>query len=244
MVDPAQPIRLSVVIPAYNEAKNIQEAMRRVAAYMTLKKYSWELIVVSDGSRDETDRMAKEYIAENAERDRFKLLTSEKNHGKGYASRQGILAAKGKYILLTDTDLSSPIKEVDKLISSLEAGADIAIGSRAVREAGADVQQSVKRRLSGRIFNFFVRLFVIRGIKDTQCGFKCFKKEAARTLFEKQKLDGFAFDVEILYLAKKTGFKIREVPVMWKQGADSRVSLFRDSFVMLGDLLRIKKLHP
>jgi len=129
------------------------------------------------------------------------------------------------------------------LIRAMAYEGDLAVGSRALRAEGCDVQQSFKRALSGRIFNFFVQWLVLRGIHDTQCGFKCFKKKAARDLFSAQKLDGFSFDVEILYLARKKGYQIEEVPVMWSQGADSKVKLFRDSFRMLKDLFKIKKLH-
>jgi len=242
MADASQSPHLSVVIPVYNEAKGIAESMRRVEAYMNLRKYSWELLVVSDGSTDETDKRVREFIASRPNA-LVRLLSAERNHGKGFAARRGVLEARGGYILLTDADLSSPIKEVDKLIRALEGGADMAIASRVVREEGADVRQCFKRWLSGRIFNYFVRLFVIRGIKDTQCGFKCFKSKPAHALFGEQKLEGFAFDVEILYLAKRHGYAIKEVSVMWRQGPDSRVSLLKDSLLMLGDLFKIRRLH-
>ena len=145
--------------------------------------------------------------------------------------------------MVTDADLSAPIKEVDKLLAALEKGADVAIGSRAARAPGCDVRQSFKRHVSGRIFNWIVRRLVLPDIRDSQCGFKCFRRAAADSLFAKQELDGFSFDVEVLYLARKAGLKISEVPVMWSQGADSRVSLIRDSIRMVRDLFKIKKLH-
>lgn len=230
----------SVVIPVYNEEKRVAEALRRVEAYMAAKGWDWELLVCSDGSTDATDRIVSE---RSKAQPRVKLLAASPNRGKGAAARRGMLAASGKYVLMTDVDLSSPVKECDKLVEAIDAGHDAAIGSRALRAEGADVQQSFKRHLSGRIFNAFVKLFVTRDFRDTQCGFKCFTRAAAQALFSKQKLDGFAFDVEILYLAKKHGLKVAEVPVMWRQGADSKVDVFKDSFVMVGDLMKIKKLH-
>ena len=233
--------RLSVVVPVYNEEKKIAETVRRISAFLSLKGQPWELIVYDDGSKDRTGDIVRQIEREGKIPLRF--FSSGANRGKGHACRGGVLEAGGRFILLTDADLSAPIKESDKLIAVLEKGSDVAIGSRGVREKNGDVRQSFKRRVSGRIFNFFVQLLVLPGIRDSQCGFKCFTAAAAKKLFSAQKLDGFSFDVEILYLARKFGYKIAEVPVMWSQGQDSRVSLFHDSIRMLKDLLRIKKLH-
>lgn len=230
----------SVVIPVYNEDRRVAESLRRIETYLTLKNFDWEILVSSDGSTDATDRIVSDYAKIEP---RIKLLTASPNKGKGAAVRRGMLAARGKYVLMTDVDLSSPIKESDALVEAIMAGNDAAIGSRAVRGSAADVQQSFKRQLSGRLFNFFVRFFVTADFRDTQCGFKCFTRDAAQKLFSEQKLEGFAFDVEILYLAKKKGLKVAEVPVMWRQGTDSKVNVFKDSFVMVGDLMKIKKLH-
>ena len=234
--------RLSVAIPVYNEERNIGESLRRIAAYLSLGNAGWEVLVSNDGSVDRTCGVVETYAKEHPEQT-IRLLSSHPNRGKGYAVRQGVLAARGRYVLVTDADLSAPIKESEKLVRALEKGADIAIGSRVVRAPGCDVQQSFKRRLSGRIFNGFVRSLVLPGIRDSQCGFKCFKNEVAKKLFSEQKLDGFSFDVEVLYLARCLGYKIAEVPVMWAQAPGSKVNLMRDSFVMVGDLLKIKKLH-
>ena len=242
MASSPPPIYLSVVIPAYNEEKTVLDALTRVDAYRKIKGQVWEVIIVDDGSTDRTAVRVQDFIASSG-LTQIKLLSFDKNRGKGAAVRAGMLEACGEYALLTDTDLSSPIKEVDKLIHKINQGVDIAIGSRVKRARGCDVRQSFKRALSGRIFNFFVRLLVMRGIRDTQCGFKCFRRIAAHDLFASQKLDGFSFDVEILYLARKKGYKISEVPVMWAQARESKVSLFRDSFRMLGDLFRIKSIH-
>ena len=235
-------VQLSVVVPVYNEEKNLRETVRKVSAFLSLKKIPWEMIVVSDGSTDSTHKILDAILREQPAAP-LRVFKVEANHGKGYASRTGMLEARGRYVLMTDADLSAPIKEVDKLIAAIEKGADVAIGSRAVRAPGCDVRQTLRRRVSGRIFNFFVQLFVLPGIHDSQCGFKCFTNPAAKKLFSMQKLDGFSFDVEILYLARKSGYRIAEVSVMWSQGADSRVSLLHDSLRMLKDLFKIKKLH-
>jgi dolichyl-phosphate beta-glucosyltransferase len=240
MPDPTA-IHLSVVVPVYNEEKIILETVRRLRAHFSLRPWRAEILVVDDGSTDRTVELLKSAGADPVSE--LVVLTAKMNSGKGFAARRGALAARGRYVLLTDADLSTPIKEVDKLIAVLEGGQDVAIGSRALRERGCDVQQSLKRHVSGRIFNFFVRILVLKGFRDTQCGFKCFKKAAAVALFNRQKLDGFAFDVELLYLARKHGYFVKEVPVMWKQGADSRVSLLRDSTRMVGDLFKIRRLH-
>lgn len=235
-------IFLSVVVPAYNEERNILETIRRVEAYMSHQCFGWELIIVNDGSTDRTDPRVRARLKESPNPS-VHFLTSSANKGKGASARRGILEARGTYILLTDADLSSPIKESAKLIRALEEGYDIAIGSRAVREKGADVQQSRKRWLSGRIFNGLVRRIALKGFRDTQCGFKAFRHDAAKALFSKQTLDGFAFDVEILCLARKNGYKVKEVPVMWKEGSDSRVNLLKDSRAMLGDLFYLRRLY-
>jgi len=237
-----QPIYLSVVMPVYNEEKIVQESMRRVSAFMALKNQDWELIISSDGSTDKTDSLVNDFIQSHPQ-SRIRLLVSEKNKGKGAAVRRGVQESLGRYILVTDVDLSAPVKEADKLIRALEEGYDVAIGSRALREPACDVQQSFRRRLAGRVYNVFVQAIALRGFWDTQCGFKCFKNEAARHLFQKQKLDGFSFDVEVLMLAEKQGLKVKEVPVMWRQGQDSHVRLLRDSVRMVKDLFVLRKIH-
>ncbi len=230
---------ISVVIPAYDEEKRIDECLRRVTAFLSLKDWEWEVIVSSDGSVDKTEEIVRSYIEKRTD-GRLKYISAP-HAGKGAAARRGILAAEGNFILLTDADLSAPIKEVDKLVSALEGGCDIAIGSRAIREKGCDVQQSPKRWLAGRIFNILVRTIVIKGFKDTQCGFKCFKKEVAHTLSRAQTLDTFCFDIELLCLAKKMGCKVKEVPVMWKEALFSKVNLVKDSISMLKELFYLRK---
>jgi dolichyl-phosphate beta-glucosyltransferase len=235
-------VYLSIVIPAYNEEGQIGQTIRRVEAYLSQTARRWEIVVVNDGSKDGTERVAKA-LAGPRPTGVVSVMSFAKNRGKGFVVRSGVLAAAGKYILITDADLSAPIKEVDKLLKVLEDGTDVAIGSRAVKQKDCQVKQSFKRRLSGRIFNFFVRTLALGGIGDTQCGFKCFTRVAARDLFGLQQLDGFCFDVEVLYLARVRGYPIAEIPVMWRQGPLSKVSLIRDSFRMVKDLFFIKKIH-
>jgi dolichyl-phosphate beta-glucosyltransferase len=238
MTEDPRPVHLSVVIPAYNEAPIIAETLRRVGAYLTLKGWPGEILVSTDGSTDGTDAA----VAATAAADpRVRLLRSDRNHGKGYAVRQGVRSARGRYVLFTDADLSTPIKEFDKLLAAMERGARVAVGSRAVRSPGADVIQSAKRRLSGRIFNALVRAIALEGVKDTQCGFKAFPAEAARELFAEQAEEGFAFDVELLCLAARRGWPVAEVPVMWKQGPRSKVRLGRDSWRMLQRLWALRR---
>jgi len=243
MTTPSGGLALSVVIPVFNEEKNIGETLRRLTAFLSLKGSSWEVLVSNDGSTDGTAEAVRRFASENPQQV-IRLVSSSPNHGKGFAARQGVLAASGRYVLLTDADLSAPIKESDKLIRALEEGADIAIGSRGVRAKDCDVRQSLKRRFSGRVFNRLVRAFVLPDVRDSQCGFKCFRRETGQKLFSGQKLDGFCFDVEVLYLAKRAGLKVVEVPVMWSEGKESKIRLLHDSIAMTKDLLRIKKLHP
>ena len=231
---------ISIVMPVYNEERCLAESIRRVTAFMTLKNWTWELLIVSDGSKDRTDLIAQESALRDAH---VRVLIQEKNLGKGATVRRGVLAARGERLLFTDVDLAAPIKEVDKLLAAVDEGADVAIGSRAIRKEGCDVQQSWRRALSGRIFNRIVSALFLKGFKDTQCGFKVFKREAADAVFKVQKLDGFSFDVEILYLALKLGFKVKEVPVLWRAGEQSKVRVLRDSVRMVKDLFLLRKIY-
>ncbi len=232
-----------MVVPAYHEENKIVEALRRIEAYLSLGARPWEIVVCTDGSTDGTDA-AVQAFAEALPEGRVRLLTTEVNRGKGAAVRRGVMASHGEIVLFTDADLSAPIKECEKLIAALSEGYDVAIGSRGVRSPGADVRQSPRRRLSGRVFNGLVRSITGLKFSDTQCGFKAFKREAARELFGEQKIDGFAFDVEILCLARTKGLRVKEVPVMWSEGLDSKIRLGADSCAMARELFRIRRLHP
>ena len=225
---------LSVIIPTYNEEKRIGESLKKIAAYLSRQDYSYEIIIVDDASSDKTVKIIEDF-AEN-----IVLLRNKKREGKGYSVRQGVLAAKGDFVLFSDADLSTPIEELEKLLFWLKNGAQLALGSRRLPNSEIILPQPFLRRLMGRIFNLLVRIFVVRGFYDTQCGFKCFEKETADFLFEKQHLSGFCFDVEILYLARKFKKRVKEIPVRWFNSPASKIGPLKHSFLMFLDLFRIR----
>lgn len=228
---------LSVVIPAYNEAHRVPQTLLAIQEYLESQGYPYEIIVVDDGSRDATGA-ALEKISARVKT--LRVLKNHQNQGKGYAVKRGVLQARGNYVLFSDADLSTPIGEVEKLLSWLHRGYDIAIASRGSKESQIQVHQPWYRERMGKIFNLLVRLVALRGITDTQCGFKCFRKDCIAPIFNRQRIKHFAFDVELLYLANKLGYKIKEVPVVWVNDRYSRVNPIKDSIVMLIDLLRIR----
>lgn len=228
---------LSIIIPAYNEANRIQGSIIKIIEYLSLKPYDWEIIVVDDGSKDGTFEILQHY------QEKVKVLIQDKNYGKGAAVRRGMLESKAKYRIFTDADLSTPIKEIEKVLPVLEAGTDICIGSRDLDRSLIKEHQPFYREWMGRVFNGFVQVIVFRGITDTQCGFKAFTAEAAEAVFSKSKIDGFSFDVEALYLARKLGLKIEQVPVEWYNDFRSKVSPIKDSFNMFRELFVIRNLH-
>lgn len=230
---------LSVVIPAYNEALRLPQSLDSVLNFLRQQTYESEILVSDDGSRDQTVALAKEKLSGF----RHQILTTPQNRGKGHAVRQGMLAAEGQYILFTDADLSTPITEVPRFLQCLQAECDVAIGSRALPDSQIEVHQNILRESMGKIFNLIAQRLAFKGIRDSQCGFKCFRKEAARRLFAEQKLDGFSFDVEIVYLAQKQGYRILELPVIWRNSPQSRVQVFSDPLKMFWDVLKIRRLH-
>jgi Glycosyltransferases involved in cell wall biogenesis len=193
--------------------------------------------VVDDGSTDNTRGVVRKFAQEIPS---IRLLENSVNQGKGYSVRMGVVNSHGEIILFSDADLSTPIQEVEKLADWLNRGYDIAIGSRALPGSDILVRQAWPREFMGKVFNLLVQLLTVSGIRDTQCGFKLFKKEAAKVLFEKQTICGFGFDVEILFIAGKSGYRIKEVPIKWINFPDSRVHIVKDSFTMLIDLVRIR----
>ncbi len=227
---------LSVVIPAYNEEERLPTTLVAVEEYLAAQEWSWEVLVVDDGSRDNTVS-ATEAASTSAH---TKVLKNPRNMGKGASIRNGMLAARGQWRLFTDADNSTPIEEVAKLLAKTEEGYAVTIGSRALPESQIDVHQPFYREWMGRVFNLIVQIFTIRGIKDTQCGFKLFSEDAAEYVFSRQKLDGFSFDVEALMLARRGGFKIAEVPVRWINSPASRVSPINDSIRMFRDVIKIR----
>ncbi len=228
---------LSIVIPAYNEEKVIEKTLKEVIEYLEGKSLLYEILVVCDGCKDNTSSIAKKIKQEN---DKIRIIDRKVNMGKGFSVRQGCLEAKGAYIFFTDADLSTPIEEIEKLLKWLQKGYDIAIGSRALKESDIQIHQSWYRETMGKIFNLFVQTLAVRGIKDTQCGFKGFKKEVVQKIFPRQTINGFSFDVEILYIARKLGHKLKEVPVRWLNRVESKLNPLKHSFLMLLDLINIR----
>lgn len=230
------------MIPAYNEAGRIQPTLERILAYFNhwARPDLYEILVIDDGSTDNTAAIVN---ALRMSSPNIRLLALERNRGKGYAVREGVLAARGQYIFFSDADLSTPIEEIDNLLGELEKGADGVIGSRALPDSRLEVRQAILRETMGKTFNKLVQLILSLPYSDTQCGFKGFRYDIARELFKHQTLDGFAFDVEILYLGRQMNFDIREIPVRWRNEGNSKVSVVKDSLKMLRDLIIIRWRH-
>jgi glycosyltransferase involved in cell wall biosynthesis len=224
---------LSIVVPAYNEALRIDTTLRKIRIYAAAQPFPIEVVVVDDGSTDAT----AEVVARFPE---VRMLRVSPNRGKGHAVRHGALASAGEFVLFTDADLSAPIEEADKLLSALQSGAAAAVGSRALRRELIGVRQPVFRDYSGRIYNLLVRLFTGLRIHDTQCGFKLFRMDATRRAFELQRVEGFGFDPELLFLIERTGGKIIEVPVRWNHDAATKVRFPRDPIRMFADLISLR----
>jgi dolichyl-phosphate beta-glucosyltransferase len=229
---------LSIVIPAYNESRRIGATLEAAVAYLADSHTSGEIVVVDDGSRDDTAALVARYAESHP---MVRLLRNDRNRGKGYTVRHGVLEARGDAVLFCDADGSTPMAEASKLLAVLEAGqADLAIGSRALPKSELARPQPWYRRAMGWGFRNLVRLIAIRGFRDTQCGFKAFRRDVAQAVFRRQTLDGFAFDVEVLFIARRLGYRVVEVPVRWLDSPDSRVRAGRDSARMLLDLFRIR----
>ncbi|HEY9681638.1 MAG TPA: dolichyl-phosphate beta-glucosyltransferase [Oculatellaceae cyanobacterium] len=227
---------MSVVIPAFNEESRLPATLSSINDYLTDHYDSFEVLVVDDGSTDRTSQVVQSHASVYPN---VRLLSYGGNRGKGYAVRLGVIAAQGDFVLITDADRSSPIDEVANLLAVLDEGADIAIGSRAKFACDKKVESSLSRRFAGICFNVLVRSLLVRGIFDTQCGFKLFKREQAHELFSVAQSDGFAFDVEILHVAKLRGYSVFEVPINWSHCDGSKVSLLVDSPKMLLDIFQI-----
>ncbi|HXG64325.1 MAG TPA: dolichyl-phosphate beta-glucosyltransferase [Blastocatellia bacterium] len=236
------PVFLSIIIPAYNEEKRIGRSLEAILRFLGEQRYQAEVVVVNDGSSDRTPDIVTDWA------DRFqqaghelRLFTNTPNRGKGYSVRRGVREARGEIALFTDADLSSPITEAPKLIAPILAGrADVTFGSRALNRKLIGVRQSLLRDFGGRLFNLFVRTITGLPFHDTQCGFKAFRRQEALAVFQLQSIERFGFDPEVLYIAKKRGLRLLEVPVVWNHVEDSKVSYLRDSTNMFLDLARIR----
>ncbi len=227
---------LSVIIPAFNEEERLSATLSRVAEFAARQSYVTEVIVVDNASTDRTSDIVKDFISRNPI---FRLMREERR-GKGAAVRTGMLAAAGEYFLICDADLAVPIEEAHALISFLhEGGYDIAIGSREA-DGAERFNEPPYRHLMGRVFNLVVRTLLLPGIKDSQCGFKCFRRQVAADLFGLGSIDGWGFDAEILYISRLRGYRLIEVPVKWYYGEKSKVNLLLDPWRMLRDVLKVR----
>jgi dolichyl-phosphate beta-glucosyltransferase len=228
---------LSIVIPAYNEEKRLAPVLDSVYSFFTSQGIDFEIVVVNDGSTDNTGALVKDFTCKYKQ---VRLIEHTNNKGKGYAIRIGVLAANGDLILTNDADGSSPIVEFGRLRASIKNGADLAIGSRAKPDSSCTVNALPYRTYMGNTFNRIVQSLLLPGIYDTQCGFKLFKKAVARDIFAAATIDGYAFDVEILYLAKLRKYRLEEVPTSWNNMPGSKLNIFVDSLKMLVEVLKIK----
>lgn len=227
---------LSIIIPAYNEEPRLPVTLERVDVYLRSLGRSTEVIVVDDGSRDRTAAVAESFRARMPS---LRVVPNGVNRGKGYSVRHGMLEARGRLVLFTDADLSAPIEEADKLLRALESH-DVAIGSRALDRSLIEIHQSPFREFAGIVFNKMVRLCLGLSFVDTQCGFKAFRREKCRIIFEQQRIERFGFDPELLFLAKRHGLSTVEIPVRWAHSPATRVSMLRDSLRMFFEILQIR----
>jgi dolichyl-phosphate beta-glucosyltransferase len=232
-----KPVTYSIILPAYNESARIAGTLEKILAHATRCGWNAEVIVVNDGSSDDTAEIVRECAGRHPV---VRLLENPGNRGKGYSVRHGMLSARGDILLFSDADLSSPIEEADKLFAEIAEGADLAVGSRWLDRRLQIRRQPLHRRFLGRIFNLALRVILGLQFKDTQCGFKAFTRRSAQTIFPLQKIERWGFDPELLYLAMRLGFDVREVPVAWSHREGTRIHPLRDGIRMFGELLRIR----
>ena len=228
---------LSIIIPSYNEEARLPGTLQRIAEYLPTLKLRTEVLVVDDGSTDRTAAVAESF---HGKLTGLRVLSNGTNRGKGYSVRHGMLEAQGDMVLFTDADLSAPIEEAEKLLRPLNHGYDVAIGSRAMDRSLISTRQSIFRETAGIIFNKIVRMVLRLPFVDTQCGFKAFRRERSRIIFEQQRIEGFGFDPELLYLARHYGLRAIEIPVRWGHSEDTKVNMLGDSLKMFGDIFTIR----
>ena len=227
---------LAVIVPAFNEEERIGPTLERMHEYFSDKPYTWQIVVVSDGSSDKTVETVRAFASDH---DGVSVVDSRPNRGKGYVVRRTMLETEAENLLFSDADLATPIEEIEKLMPAL-GSADIAIGSRPLKDSQLEIRQPWYREMLGRVFNKAVQMIGIKGIQDTQCGFKVFKSAVAKDVFKRCKLDGFGFDFEALMVAKDLNYTIAEIPVRWRHQEGSKVVLMRDGPRMLRDLVKLR----
>lgn len=227
----------SIIIPAYNESRRIVTTLNQVLSFIAANGLDAELIVVNDGSRDDTAEIVRQYAQRNP---MMRLIENPGNRGKGYSVRNGMLNANGKILLFSDADLSAPIEESTKLMEAIAAGADVAMGSRWLKPELQKQRQSLHRQLLGRVFNILLRVVLRLHFADTQCGFKAFNRDAALVIFRQQRVERWGFDPEIIYLAQRHGFKVVEVPVRWSHDDKTTIHPIRDGLHMFLEVFKIR----
>ncbi|HYO15504.1 MAG TPA: dolichyl-phosphate beta-glucosyltransferase [Thermoanaerobaculia bacterium] len=227
-------MNLSVVIPAFNESLRLGPTLRRVVEYLKQSGLSYEVLVVDDGSTDGTSEVARQFASEGV-----RVLRQEVNRGKGAVLKAGVLESRGREVLLCDADLSTPIEDIERLRPHLDE-AEVVLGSRAVASSQIEQHQPFYREMMGRTFNFIIQLVGVRGLRDTQCGFKLLDGDVARQLFAELQIQRFAYDVELVWLARRHGYRVAEVGVRWKDSPSSKVNPLTDSFRMFLDVLSLR----
>jgi len=235
--EPVPSPRLSIVIPAYNESARIENALARVMECVEKQGWDAEVLVVDDGSKDATQDIVQQWMQRYP---RLNLIQNDGNRGKGYSVRNGLLQAAGDIVMFTDADLSAPMEEAERLFAAIADGADVAIGSRWLDRTRQTIHQPLYRRFFGRCFNWVTRTIMGLPFKDTQCGFKAFRRSAAQVIFRLQRIERWGFDPEILFIARKLGYDIREVPVTWGHDERSRMSYLKDGMKMLEEMAIIR----
>lgn len=230
-------VDLSIVVPCFNEQERLPQTIERIVAYMDSREDRYELVLSDDGSTDGTRKVMDEAAARH---EGVRIVSLPKNRGKGRALAEGVKAASGMRILVCDADLSTPIDELTKLETAMDAGAGAAIASRSIKGSRVEISQPIYRVLMGKIFNLIVQATLLPGLWDTQCGFKLFRGDLAHEVFGALTTDGFAFDPEVLFLARKRGERIVEVPVVWRNSAPTKVAAIRSSLDMFLNVVRVR----
>jgi len=230
-------VHLSIILPAYNEEHRIPLTLEKILSFLASKRFTWELIIVDDGSADNTVDTIRNNVPDSPH---IKILKNKVNRGKGYSVKKGMLEASGEFRLFSDSDLSTPIDEIDNFLEFHQQGYDVCIGSRSLPNSNVEIHQPWYREKMGKIFGLLQRIILLKQIIDSQCGFKSFNSRAADFIFQRQMTDGFCFDVEILYIAQQHKLRICEIPVTWRDNPDTKVGAITDSTKMFLDLVTIR----